>query len=166
MYVYMYVYMYVCMHVCIYVCMHACMYVSMYICMYVSMYYVCIMYKLRVVFPSSFAREFIVMQVLHYVPDEPWVISGITNCKHTYCKDKVLHSGATVEVVLTSNTTQGIFQTKEMQLAFSDFPEILMVDATFQLNDIKMSLCVVNVQYQAACPVFMHIFLRFISLRY
>ena len=44
-------------------------------------------------------------------------------------------------MVLPDNINQGIFQKKEMQLAFSDFPEVLMVDATDKLSDIRMPLC-------------------------
>lgn len=47
-------------------------------------------------------------------------------------------SGATIEVVLNDNTIQGFFQTKDIQLAFSDCPEVLMVDATYKLNNSRI----------------------------
>ncbi|XP_014672678.1 PREDICTED: uncharacterized protein LOC106813130 [Priapulus caudatus] len=51
--------------------------------------------------------------------------------------------GATVEILLEGQVITGIFfQTEEMKKTFQDFPEVLLIDATYKLNDIRMPLFV------------------------
>jgi zinc finger SWIM domain-containing protein 3 len=53
-------------------------------------------------------------------------------------------TGAAVEVLVDeSKTLQAIyFQSKEMMETFDGYPELLMVDATYKLNDLRMPLYV------------------------
>ena len=53
-----------------------------------------------------------------------------------------VHVGSVVEVVVTQdNVVHGIFfQDEEMRCMYDRFPEILFVDATYKLNDLRMPL--------------------------
>lgn len=53
-----------------------------------------------------------------------------------------VHVGSVVEVVVTQdNVVHGIFfQDEEMRRMYDRFPEILFVDATYKLNDLRMPL--------------------------
>ena len=57
-----------------------------------------------------------------------------------------LCAGSTVDVYADSNNAlQAIaFQTKEMRDTFQSFPELLLVDATYKLNDIRMPLYILQ----------------------
>ena len=67
---------------------------------------------------------------------------------------------------MTANVIQGIFfQTQEMKLAFSEFPEVLMVDATYKLNDIRMPLYVLMIiDGNGTCALVVWVFMKHSSV--
>ena len=59
----------------------------------------------------------------------------------------MLYTGAIVEVFKDDeNVMQGIyFQTEMWKKMFSDYSELLMIDATYKLNNLRMSLFILMV---------------------
>ena len=59
----------------------------------------------------------------------------------------MLYTGAIVEIFKDSeNVLQGIyFQTKMWRKMFSNYPELLMIDATYKLNNLRMPLYILMV---------------------
>ena len=94
-------------------------------------------------------------------------IQGITNTFRYACMIMDMYIGSSVDVFVSEDKTFSglLFQDKLMKYSFQCYPEVLMIDATYKLNELRMPLYLMLVVNSNGCSEMVSLFLTVLETK-